>query len=124
MYSFNILLKAADSIFLPKYFFLQDVNPSLQELSNNLQLIPNYNVDHIFTCFCYYKHFTKLSINKDGRACYNRIREIDIGKDTSFLYTKSEDQNQDLTKEIINNFTNYYYFDKYSNVKFVYRNEI
>jgi len=120
----TLLLKCADSIFLPKYFFLQDVNPSLQELSNNLQLIPKYNVDHIFTCFCYYKHFTKLSINKDGRACYNKIRDIDIGKDSSFLYTKSEDQNKDFTKEIIDNFTDYYNFDKYSNVKFVYRNEI
>lgn len=120
----SYILKDADSIFLPKYYFIQDRNPSLQETVSEITKKHSYhNFTHhdIFTVFCYYKHMEKKSINEDKRTCYNNIRSSDIDNIT---INSSNEKHSNKTKEIVNNFEKYYLHEKYSNVKFKHHIEI
>jgi len=120
----SYILKDADSIFLPKYYFIQDRNPSLQETISEITKKYNYhNFTHhdIFTVFCYYKNMEKKSINEDRRVCYNNIRSSDIDNIT---INSSNEKHSNKTKEIVNNFEKYYLHEKYSNVKFIHHVEI
>ena len=120
----SFVLKDADSIFLPKYYFIQDINPSLQETVS--EIIKKYSYrdfthHDIFTTFCYYKNMEKKSINNDRRVCYNGIRSSDIG---NINIINVNDKYGNKSKEIINNFEKYYLHEKYSNVKFIHHIEI
>ena len=108
----SYILKDADSIFLPKYYFIQDRNPSLQETVSEIKKKHSYhNFTHhdIFTVFCYYKTMEKKSINKDRRVCYNNIRSSDIDNIT---INSSNEKHSNKTKEIVNNFEKYYLHEK------------
>lgn len=120
----SFVLKDADSIFLPKYFFVQNTNPSLQETVSEITKKYSYtDFSHqdIFTVFCYYKNMEKKSINKDRRTCYNHINPSDINNITIDVVNKKY---PNKSKEIINNFEQYYLHGKYSNVKFIHHIEV
>ena len=110
------LLKSADSIFLPKYYFVQDMNPSFELFSKNIvSKYGNFNSDEIFTSFCFYKHMEKLSLNLDKKTCWNSLQT----KEKTDNKDKSE---KDFTREIVNNIYSFYDHDKYSNVKLTLSN--
>jgi hypothetical protein len=118
------VIKDADSMFLPKYYFVQDRNPSLQQTL--VEITKNYSYRNvtphdIIAAFCYYKHMEKKSINKDNRVCYTNIKPSDIGNIT---INSNNEKCSNKTKEIINNFEKYYLHEKYSNVKFVHDIEV
>ena len=120
----TFVMKDADSIFLPKYFFIQDRNPSFQETVTEITKNYSYNnfTHHdIFTTFCYYKNMEKKSINKERRPCYNNIRPSDINNITIH---NSNEKYSNKSREILHNFEKYYLHEKYSNVKFIHHIEI
>ena len=105
------LLKSADSVFLPKYFFLQNMNPSFNEMLDNIHnSYINYDPDHIFSLFCFYKNMECMSINSDKKICYSRLPGDKL----------IERKNDDNTKQILDHAESFYMHEKYSNVKFNY----
>ena len=123
------LIKGADSIFLPKYFFLQDSNPSLEEVvinSMNDYKHCGFMDDYFITAFCYYKHMEKKSINYrnsdgDGAKCYGYTprKKNEYGVSN---FSKNKFNHQD-TIQILNQMNKYFMYEKYSNVKFQHNAE-
>ena len=120
-----LLLKGADTIFLPKYFFVQNMNPSLEEVVING--IKDYKHcgfldDNLFTAFSCYKHMDKISISdktiRKGRTCYSytpiKEGEYGVSKNNKGKFIQSH------TDNVVNNMEKYYDYNKYSNVKFIY----
>lgn len=108
----TLMIKSADSIFLPKYFFTINCNPSFDELINNIikdnqNII--YNDDELLSAYSFIKHIDKISLNSkiksNKRTCYKYAYDI-------------KNINVNNISNILENFNKYYSYDKYSNVKF------
>ena len=115
----SLIIKGADSIFIPKYFFIQNTNPSLEETLN--KAITNYkdcvfDDDKIITTFLCYKHCEKISIF-DGERSYS-YPKINVKNKFSVSKNNQDKFNRSHTPYVLLDFYNFYNYDKYSNVKF------
>lgn len=118
-----LLIKGADTIFFPKYFFVQNYNPSFKEFVSNGMVDYKdccfYTDDYLITAFIFYKniHISSLNNKSIPFKCYkylpsNYYNDFSISGNSQNKFDKTH------TKKMLNNINKYYNWDKYSNVEF------
>ena len=117
------LIKGADSTLLPKYFFINNINPTLKELLNNCIVTHRdaiFDDDNLISAFTYFKKINKISVNKNFRK-YNHKKSYThnrLIKDIGLSNPKNNLIQRNSIRKVLNNFVYLYDFEKYSNVNF------
>ena len=119
----SLIIKGADSSLIPKYFYIQNTNPSFKEMLDNA--INKYedcifNDDNLITAFLAVKRINKISIldklkEKGFSKSYSHNKTI---KDYGVSNRKNKLFERSHIGKTMKDFFIFYKFDKYSNVKF------